>query len=312
LYAGIVVRQNKDVLMQTSILRNPLRRREALWGYLMIAPMIVGLGVFFYFALGTSFFISLTDWDLLTAPIWQGFANYSELLSSETFRNTLWNTARFTLLNVPLGLLVSLLLALALNTKIRFRGLYRLIFFLPVMTRPVAISIVWQWIYNPDFGLLNAFLKIFGVERIRWLNDPNTAMTSLVIMSVWMGAGYGMVIILAGLQNIPRDYYEAAQVDGANGFQLFRKITLPLLTPTLFFNVITSSISSLQVFDIIYTLTKGGPLETTRSIVYNIYDDGFRFFRMGDATAAAWILFVIILVITIIQFRVQRYWVHYE
>lgn len=298
--------------MQTSIWRNPLRRREALWGYLMIAPMIVGLGIFFYFALGSSFFISLTDWDLLTEPIWRGFANYSDLLSSETFRNTLWNTARFTLLNVPLGLIVSLLLALALNTRIRFRGLYRLIFFLPVMTMPVAISIVWQWIYNPDFGLLNAFLKNFGVERIRWLNDPNTAMIALVIMSVWMGAGYGMVVILAGLQNIPRDYYEAAQVDGANGFQLFRKITLPLLTPTLFFVVVTSTISSLQVFDIVYTLTRGGPLESTRTIVYSIYDDGFRFFRMGDATASAWILFVIILVITIIQFRIQRYWVHYE
>lgn len=298
--------------MQTSIWRNPLRRREALWGYLMIAPMIVGLGIFFYFALGSSFFISLTDWDLLTEPIWQGFANYNDLLSSETFRNTLFNTARFTLLNVPLGLLVSLLLALALNTRIRFRGLYRLIFFLPVMTMPVAISIVWQWIYNPDFGLLNAFLKIFGVERIRWLNDPNTAMIALVIMSVWMGAGYGMVVILAGLQNIPRDYYEAAQVDGANGFQLFRKITMPLLTPTLFFVVVTSTISSLQVFDIVYTLTRGGPLESTRTIVYSIYDDGFRFFRMGDATASAWILFVVILVITIIQFRVQRYWVHYE
>lgn len=298
--------------MQTSIWRNPLRRREALWGYVMIAPMMIGLLIFFYFALGASFVISLTDWDLLTTPIWQGFENYRQLLTDEGFRNALLNTARFTLLNVPLGLLVSLTLALALNSNIRFRAIYRLIFFLPVMTMPVAISVVWQYIYNPDFGLLNQFLRIFGVERIRWLNDPNTAMWALVIMSVWMGAGYGMIVILAGLQNIPRDYYEAAQVDGANNRQLFFGITLPLLTPTLFFVIVTSMISSLQVFDIVYTLTKGGPLNSTRSIVYNIYEDGFRFFRMGDASASAWILFILILIITVIQFRIQKYWVHYD
>lgn len=299
-------------MMQTDTWRNPVRRREALWGYLMIAPMMLGLFVFFYVALGASLVISMTDWDLLTTPIWQGFNNYAQLLNNENFRTGLVNTARFTLLNVPFGLLVSLVLALALNSKIRFRGLYRLIFFLPVMTMPVAISVVWQYIYNPDFGLLNQVLKNFGVERIRWLNDPSTAMAALVIMSVWMGAGYGMIVILAGLQNIPREYYEAAEVDGANGLQLFFGITLPLLTPTLFFVVVTSMISSLQVFDIVYTLTKGGPLNSTRSIVYNIYEDGFRFFRMGDASASAWILFILILIITAIQFRVQKYWVHYE
>lgn len=295
-----------------SVLRNPLTRREAVWGYIMISPMIIGLGVFFYVAFGASFVISLTRWDLLTDPEWVGLKNYEQLLSNDIFRKTLRNTVVFTVLNVPLGMLISLLLALALNSKIYFRNIFRLVFFLPVLTMPVAISVVWRWIYNPDFGLLNLFLRDFGVERIRWLNDPAFAMWSLVIMSVWMGSGYGMVIILAGLQNIPREYYEAAKVDGANAFSCFWHITLPLLTPTLFFILITSTISSLQVFDIVYTMTNGGPLNSTRTIVFTIYDDAFRYFRMGQATATAWVLFVIILGITIIQFSTQKRWVHYD
>jgi multiple sugar transport system permease protein len=295
-----------------SVLKNPMARREALWGYLMIAPMVLGLGIFFYVALGASLAISFTRWDLLTDPEWVGVRNYSFLLHDDTFHKTLVNTAMFTLFNVPLGMLVSLLLALALNTHIRFRSVYRLIYFLPVLTMPVAISVVWKWLYNPDFGLINQTLREFGVERIRWLNDPDFAMWALVIMSIWMGSGYGMVIILAGLQNIPREYYEAAQVDGASSFRRFWHITLPLLTPTLFFILITSTISSLQIFDIVYTMTKGGPLNSTRTIVYTIYDDAFRFFRMGRATASAWVLFVIILGITIIQFKTQKRWVHYE
>jgi multiple sugar transport system permease protein len=295
-----------------NILQNPVRRAEALWGYLLISPLVIGLAIFFYLALGKSFFISLTDWDLLSEPVNVGFDNYRQLFANEEFGQALRNTAQFSLLNVPLGLLVSLLLALALNAKIRFRNIYRLIFFLPVMTMPIAISIVWQWLYNPDFGPINQLLRVFGVEKIKWLSDPNTAMLSLVIMSVWMGAGYGMIIILAGLQNIPREFYEAAQVDGATGLTSFRYVTLPLLTPTLFFVMVTSIISSLQVFDIVYGLSQGRAGPYTRTIVYSIYEDGFRNFQMGNATATAWVLFVIILIITMIQFRVQRWWVHYE
>jgi len=295
-----------------NILNDPMKRREALWGYLMVSPMAIGLGIFFYVALGASLGISFTRWDLLTAPKWVGLDNYSYLLHDEIFRKTLKNTIKFTILNVPLGIIVSLLLALALNTRIRFRNVYRLIYFLPVLTMPVAISVVWKWLYNPDFGLLNQVLREFGVERIRWLNDPDYAIWALIFMSIWMGSGYGMVIILAGLQNIPREYYEAAQMDGAGAVRRFFHITLPLLTPTLFFILITSTISSLQVFDIVYTMTKGGPLNSTRTIVYTIYDDAFKFFRMGRATASAWVLFVIILGITIVQFRTQKRWVYYE
>ncbi|MBX3083290.1 MAG: sugar ABC transporter permease [Anaerolineae bacterium] len=288
------------------------RFREAMWGYLMIAPMVLGFGIFFYLALGASAVISMTKWDVLTAPIWVGLQNYITLLNDPKFWQVLWNTTRYTIVSVPLGLIVSLLLALALNTRIRFRNVYRLIFFLPVLTMPVAIAVVWKWIFNPDLGLANQIMGLVGFGRIKWLSDVNWAMNALVIMSVWSGSGYGMVIFLAGLQNIPREYYEAASVDGANWWQSLTKITIPLLTPTIFFNLITSLIGAFQVFDIIYTMTKGGPLNSTRSIVYNIYEDGFKYARMGTASATAWILFIIILVVTVVQLRVQKRWVHYE
>jgi len=286
--------------------------REAIWGYIMIAPMFVGLGIFFYLSLGISFFISFSKWDVLTSPEWVGLQNYIYLFKDPVFQKTLWNTVRYALMVVPLGMIVSLTLALALNTKIRFQKIYRLIYFLPVLTMPVTISIIWKWIYNPDFGPLNLFLHLFGFGRLLWLSDVNLAMPALVLMDIWMGSGYGMIIYLAGLQNIPREFYEAAEVDGANYWQKLFYITLPLLTPTLFFSMVTSLISAFQVFDIVYTMTKGGPQESTRTMVYTIFDNGFHFFKMGLASAAAWILFAIILVVTIIQLRSQDKWVHYS
>ncbi len=285
---------------------------NTIWAYVMIAPMILGLGIFFYLSLGMSFFISLTNWDILSSPEWVGWRNYTFLFNDPIFHKTLWNTVRYALMVVPLGMIVSLAMALALNTQIRFRDVYRVIYFLPVLTMPVTISIVWKWIYNPDFGPLNQFLHLFGVGRLLWLSDVNLAMPALVLMNIWIGSGYGMVIFLAGLQNIPREFYEAAEVDGANYWQKLIHITLPLLTPTLFFSSITSLISAFQVFDVIFTMTKGGPLDSTRTMVYTIYDNGFHFGKMGLASATAWVLFAIILVVTIIQFWSQRKWVHYS
>ena len=283
-----------------------------MWGYLMIAPMVLGLGVFFYLALGASFFISLTRWDVLTPPVWAGLSNYLELFANPTFRHALLNTIYYTLLSVPIGVAVSLALAVALNTNLRFRNVYRLVFFLPVLTMPVAIGVVWNWIYNPDFGLLNQVLGLFGAPRIKWLTDPSFAMPSLVLLSVWQGSGYGMIIFLAGLQNIPKEFYEAAQIDGATGWHRFRYVTLPLLSPTLFFVGVTSLIGAFQVFDVVYAMTAGRASDTLRTVVYLIYEEGFRFFRMGQATAVAWILFAVILVVTAVQLRLQRRWVHYE
>lgn len=298
--------------MALDVGRGSRSRREALWGYLMIAPMVIGLGVFFYLALGASLFVSLSEWDILTPLRWVGLENYRELLSDTSFRRALWNTTYYTLLSVPLGLLVSLVLALALSTKVRFRNLYRLIFFLPVLTMPVAIGVVWTWIYNPDFGLLSQLLGPLGFPRIRWLTDPATAMPALVLMAVWHGSGYGMIIFLAGLQNIPREFYEAAHIDGASGPQRFRFVTLPLLSPTVFFVAVTSLISAYQVFDIVYAITAGEANDTLRTVVYLIYQEGFEFLRMGEATAIAWVLFALILLITTVQLWLQRRWVHYE
>jgi multiple sugar transport system permease protein len=287
-------------------------RREALWGYAMIAPLLIGLAVFFYLGLGASLYLSFSEWDVLTAPKWVGLDNYRRFFDNPLYLKTLWNTLRFALMLVPLGMVASLGMALALNQNIRLRGLYRVVFFLPVLTMPVAIAVVWKWIYAPDFGLLNQALALFGGPRVKWLSDANTAMLALVLMSIWMGSGYGMVIYLAGLQNISRSYYEAAQVDGASSWQQFRHITIPLLTPTIFFSLVTSTISAFQVFDIVDVMTKGGPLDSTRTMVYTIYDDGFRFFRMGGASATAWVLFAVILAITMVQLWGQRRWVHYE
>src|SRR5680860_1356241 len=276
--------------MALDVGRGSRSRREALWGYLMIAPMVIGLAVFFYLALGASLFISLSEWDILTPLRWVGLENYRELLSDTSFRRAMWNTTYYTLLSVPLGLIV----------------------FLPVLTMPVAIGVVWSWIYNPDFGLLSQLLDPLGFPRIRWLTDPTTAMPALVLMAVWHGSGFGMIIFLAGLQNIPREYYEAAHIDGASGPQRFRFVTLPLLSPTVFFVAVTSLISAYQVFDIVYAITAGQASDTLRTVVYLIYEEGFVYLRMGEATAIAWVLFALILLITAVQLWLQRRWVHYE
>ncbi len=289
-----------------------LSRQEEPWGYLMIAPLMLGFGVFYYLAMAVSFLLGFTEWNVLTPPTWIGLKNYEELFHDELFLKTLWNTTRYTLLAVPITLVVSLLLALALNAQIRLRAFFRLAFFLPVLTMPVAISYVWKWVYHPTYGLLNGLLKAIGVARVNWLGNVSTAMPSVVAVAVWMAVGYQMVIFLAGLQNIPAVYYEAAHVDGASGWKRFWRITLPLLTPTVFFNFIISLIGSFQVFDIIYGLTKGGPMESTRTMVFSIWDDAFHYFRMGRASAEAWILFAIILGVTIVQIRMQGRWVYQE
>jgi multiple sugar transport system permease protein len=286
-------------------------RSEALWAYCLIAPMMLGFVVFFLFSLVVSLGISMTNWSILKAPEWVGLANYRRLLTDELFLKTLKNTLSFALLNVSLGTAISLGLALALSSRTRLRGFYRTIYFMPVLTMPVASATIWKWLYDPGYGPINGLLSAVGLHKVNWLSEPGTAMLAVVIMLIWGGAGYGMVIFLAGLENIPRVYYEAAEIDGAGRLARFRYITLPLLTPTLFFIIVTSIIGSLQVFEPFYVMTKGGPSNTTRTIVYYIYDDAFRNARMGYATAMAWVLVLITISFTLLQFRLQKRWVHY-
>ncbi len=288
--------------------------REAIAAYLFLLPNLVGFLVFTVLAVVASAAISLTNWDLLSAPEFVGLDNYRTLLTDDPlFRSVLVNTAYFTGASVPLAIVISLALALALNQGIRGLPLFRAAYFMPVITAMVVVALIWRWFYNPDFGVLNYLLLKLGVRNPpNWLADRRWAMPAVIIMAVWKQLGYNMVIFLAGLQAIPDNLYEAAAIDGAGRWARFRHITLPLLTPTTFFILIVSLIGSLQVFDAVLVLTGGGPANATRTIVFHIWEQAFQFLKMGYAAAVAWILFFLIFAITLVQWRLQRRWVYYE
>src|SRR5215217_1790285 len=292
-------------------IRNRQARTEAIWAYALIAPMLIGFAVFFLIALGASFVLSFTEWRIIESPDWIGLGNYRELARDPDFRTALVNTVAITIPHVVLRLSIALAIAIALNSRIRFRAFYRLLFFLPTVTMPVAIGTIWKWLYDPAFGPINATLRRFGLPQPEWLAHRGTAIVAIVIVLLWSGIGYDMIIFLAGLQAIPRIYYEAAALDGASGWQQFRDITLPLLTPTTFFLSVIGVIYSLQVFDLVYVMTKIDQTNRLPTVVYFIYDEGFRNFRMGYAIAVAWTLLAIILVFTLIRFRLQKRWVTY-
>lgn len=306
------IQLSQDALASGRARRSARTKGQAMWGYLMIAPMMTGFAIFFLFALAASLVLSFTDWDALSTPNWVGLSNYARLPHDDAFLTAFRNTAAVTVPNVALRLLFSLLIAIALNSRIRFRAFYRVLFFMPVLTMPVATATIWKWMFDPGFGPINAQLGRFGLPQPEWLNYPETAVIAVVIVLLWSGVGYDMVIFLAGLQNIPREYYEAAQIDGASGFRQFRDITLPLLTPTTFFLMVVAIIGSFQVFDLVYVMTRVGNINRFPTIVYYIYEEGFQNFRMGYAVTIAWVLLAIILVFTLLQFRLQRRWVHYS
>jgi multiple sugar transport system permease protein len=289
------------------------RVREALEAYLLILPALLGLVLFTAGPILASLYFSFTQWNLLSPPMWRGLDNYVELLTTDPlFWVTLRNTAYYVVGTVPVGTVLALLLAIALNQKIRWLAIFRTIYFLPVVSSVVAISVLWSWLYQADFGLINEFLRLFGVKGIRWLSSPAWAMPAVIIMSIWHGLGYNIVIFIAGLQSIPQDYYEAARIDGASSWQQFLHITVPLISPVTFFVIILSMIGSFQVFEQAYVMTQGGPVNATKTIVYYLYQEGFMYFHMGYASTIAYILFLIIVSITLVQFWLQRHWVHYE
>ncbi len=292
--------------------RSKLRRQEERWAYLFILPQFLGLICFILGPVLATLFLSFTSWDLISPPQWIGMANYTAQLEAQVFWRSWSNTFYFAVVSVGGSILISLALALALNEKLRGVTIYRGIYFLPVVTSAVAVSIVWRWLYNPDFGLFNVLLTAVGLPRLPWLSSLRWAMPSVIIMSIWQSLGYNMVIFLAGLQGIGVQFYEAAQIDGANAWQRFRYITLPMLSPTTFFVLVTSTIGALQAFNQVYVMTNGGPANATRVILLHIYILAFRLFNIGEASAVSWILFLVLFVLTLINFGVARRWVHYE
>ena len=286
--------------------------REALWGYFFLLPNILGFLAFNLFPLLFAIGMSFTRWDLISPPTFIGLSNYEKLfLEDESFRIAIKNTLFFTVLSVPSGTILSLILANALNQKIRGTTFYRTAYFLPVVSSSIAVALVWAWVFNPDFGLVNEILSTFGLPRLKWLASSTWALPAVVIVSVWRGIGPSTVIFLAGLQGISEELYDAAKIDGANARQLFRHITIPMLSPTTFFVIVVSIIGSFQVFDLIYMMTRGGPGRASMVLVYYIYEHAFRWFGMGYAASIAFVLFVVILILTLIQLRLSGRWVHY-
>jgi len=282
------------------------------WALLFLAPTLIGLILLSAGPIIATLGISLTKWDLLTPPQFTGLDNYTQLLSDDRFMKALRNTFFYTVVSVPLGLVIALGLSMALNTKVRGIAFIRTAYFLPVVTSTIAIALVWQWIYAAPSGLLNEILGVFGIPTQKWLSDPTLAMPSIIAMSIWQGLGVSVIIFLAGLQGIPSDLLDAASVDGAGAWSRFRHVTLPLLTPSIFFTGVLSLISAFQVFDQVFVLAKPRPTEFTITIVYFIYENGFKFFKMGYASAASWILFLIVALFTAIYFWSQNRWVHYQ
>lgn len=288
------------------------KRREAINAYIMLAPWIIGFIAFTAGPMIASIVISFMDWPLLQAPKWIGFENYKFMFRDNLFWVSLYNTIYYTVIGVPLRVIAALCVALAMNLKLRGISVYRTIYYIPSITPAVASSIMWLWIFNPDFGLANALLGYIGVHsRIRWIYDPALSKPSLILMSLW-GIGGMMIILLAGLQGIPEQLYEAAELDGAGLWHKFWHITLPMLSPSIFFVTIMQVISSFQVFTQAYVMTRGGPANSTLFMVLYLYQNGFEFFRMGYASSLAWALFMFVLVLTILQFRGSKYWVFYE
>jgi len=289
-----------------------LDQRNAIMGYIMVSPIMVGILLFSVIPVIFSLYISFTNWDMLHPQQWVGLANYKGIFSGSTLPLVWKNTLTYCAIAIPGAILFGMLLALAMNAKIHGVALYRTAFFMPNITTTVAVCIVWMWLYNKDFGLLNNILRGVGLQPVKWISSRQWAMRSVSFMSIWQAMGYDMILLTAGLKAIDETYYEAAMIDGANGWKSFWHLTLPMLTPTLFFLVVTHCINYVQMFDAAYILTEGGPGHATTTVVMQIYNTAFQYFRMGEASSYAWVLFVFVFVVTAIQFKAQDKWVNYD
>lgn len=277
-------------------------------GWVFIAPALAGTFIFIIIPVICSFGLSFTKWDLLNPIEFVGLDNYIGIFTEPLFYKILINTIVFAVSTSVFGVIIPLVLAAILNGKIRGSEFYKTAYFLPFITPMIVIGVIWEWIFDPNIGLLNKFLHL----HINWLYDPHFAMPALILVSVWKLTGYNMVIFLSALSGISQSMFEAAKIDGADSFQTFKNVTIPLLSPTIFFVVIITAISSFQIFDLIYLMTQGGPLDSTNVLVYAIYKNAFEYFNIGKASAIAYVLFVIILVLTLAQWKLRKRLVYNE
>lgn len=290
----------------------PRQRSEAWTFYLWIAPWLIGFLIFLAWPLVQSLYLSFTDFRILNTPTFTGMDNVQRLFNDPLFFKSLRVTVLYVLGAAPLGNVIALIVAMLLAQKLRGVNWWRTIYFMPSVAAGVAIAVMWSFIFNPDFGLFNTILNSFGIKGPGWITSEDWALPAIIIMAWWGGIGGQMVIYLAGLKGIPQVLYESADIDGAGGWAKFWNITIPMLSPTIFFNIIVGIISAFQVFDPAYVLTDGGPNNATRTYIFNLYEQAFIFTNMGYASLLAWVLFIIILILTLITFRISRSRVYYE
>ena len=291
-------------------LRKPAARRNVV-GYIFIAPFILGFLFWFLIPALTSIWLVFQDWNMIRPPEFVGLDNFKKIASDKLFWQALKVTTRYTVISVPLSMVLAFLLALLMNTKVRGITIFRTIYYLPSIVPAVANAVLWAWILNSDFGLLNVFLHFIGLPKIRWLQEPELALPALILMSLW-GLGGGMVIYLAGLQGIPEVFYEAAEIDGAGRWAKLRHVTIPLMSPVIFFNLVMSIIGTFQVFTAGYLITDGGPQNATLFYVLYLYRNAFQYLEMGYAAALAWVLFFIIMGLTLLIFKYVGSLIYYE
>jgi len=286
--------------------------RKLAWVGVFLLPSLLGLLTFAVVPILSSLLLTLFDWDLLTPPRFVGLGNFQRLVADRNFWSALGHTLYYIAGYIPLVMVIALAVAVLVNQRLRGVVLVRAAFFVPVVSAWVAVALLWQWIFNPKYGLLNYLLSLVGVHGPAWLFDPQWAMPAIILTSLWKDIGFVMVMLLAGLQGIPSQYYEAAAIDGASRWQQFRSITLPLLSPTIFFALTISLINSFQVFDQVWVMTGGGPAGATSVLVEQIVKNAFSYSRMGYAASLSWVLFILVFAATIIQLRGQKRWVTYD
>jgi multiple sugar transport system permease protein len=287
------------------------KSRLRLTPYLLLLPAMMLLALFTYYPITQAVRLSFYKWEMISEPVYAGLQNYKDTFTDFKFYNSLRVTLQYVLVSVPGTIVLALLTALLLNSRIKLRNLFRSLIFFPAFTSLVAIGMIWKYMYSTDYGILNYCIELIGGQPVGWLSDPHVALWSLILVTVWHGLGWNMVIFLAGLQNIPEVYYEAAKIDGAGGAQRFWHITLPLLKPITLFAVVMAVIYAFRSFDFVYVTTQGGPGVSTSLLMWYFYRQGFIMYRMGQATAIALVLFVVVLLVTLVQLRLFRGEVRY-